>query len=637
MGMASGLAIFGGWQCDYFSVAQSGLFGIGPGLDYSNSNIIAPFIEAYNERAKTIYNSDPNNRGWTDCNNPSSGYPLLSNLTDFPDSESPIPSRPFYSFYDSAPSSGIFFYGSGYYPTSGTADLHSKIAISGISWPQLQYKICNLASYFVNAYQGSGHINYDGVSAYCPSGNYDTGTIDLFIPAIIDIASGYITQSNSVSGIFSVISSANPWAYDRILVSGVTASTFKTPNVLALGLREGNTNDYQPNNRYTFVNFPSPSGFTRKFPREIWSTSCSGSNGQISRLTSRNTHIGSYSATPNTWYGDYPWASGFSNSQFTPVQEYNNSGKIYQYYAASGGWVFGNQGLSPDILTAYGQILEGDYMGPWILNDLRDALNQMVWTVAINYDTENLVNETESVFNFINPNFKFSLSPQFLPIAFNMDTSFGVSGTFFDLTNTPQKNILVSGIGTHFIGSGNGILPYAYRNAFVDKPGVGNNTFAQRAYCYLKPFQVNQACSGMSRTYDFYNTTRYLRTFDSDYSYISGTTFNPSPSQFQYTYNNYGDIGQYDFYPNISGLPVYSGTSYIKYIGSITANRDGTDIGILAGDSSLSCPGGPIDQSSGPDLSSNCGGYSTSSIICVAKWDVANGFNYTKFTPASGV
>jgi hypothetical protein len=82
----------------------------------------------------------------------------------------------------------------------------------------------------------------------------------------------------------------------------------------------------------------SASGFTRKYPREISSVGEGGALGQVAR------HAGS-----------------------TRIYEHDGSG-----------WVLAeDQGQAPDTLVAYGKMQAGDYLGPWIFNELKDGLSAL--------------------------------------------------------------------------------------------------------------------------------------------------------------------------------------------------------------------------------------------------------------------
>ncbi|MEM1207754.1 MAG: hypothetical protein AAGI54_00675 [Planctomycetota bacterium] len=82
-------------------------------------------------------------------------------------------------------------------------------------------------------------------------------------------------------------------------------------------------------------------GFTRKYPREIESLVEGGSAGQRARSTS--------------------------------------DGKIYEHNGA--GWILSlDQSAAPDTLIGYGNMGLGDYIGPWIFNELQAGIRQLSHT-----------------------------------------------------------------------------------------------------------------------------------------------------------------------------------------------------------------------------------------------------------------
>lgn len=102
--------------------------------------------------------------------------------------------------------------------------------------------------------------------------------------------------------------------------------------------------------------FPSPWDFDatsrssrcrRKYPREILHLSDAGAEGQVARLAD-----GSQSA-----------------------------GQLYRF--TSGAWAADPSAAAPDVMSDVGPIQRGDYFGPWLLNDLRDLLNEMVVSIHL--------------------------------------------------------------------------------------------------------------------------------------------------------------------------------------------------------------------------------------------------------------
>lgn len=83
------------------------------------------------------------------------------------------------------------------------------------------------------------------------------------------------------------------------------------------------------------------SGFTRKYPREIANTSAAGTLNDIARNL--------------------------------------DDGKVYKHNGSA--WVRWTAD-PPDTLEAYGFAVAGDYIGPWIFNELRNVINTMTRIVA---------------------------------------------------------------------------------------------------------------------------------------------------------------------------------------------------------------------------------------------------------------
>ncbi|MEO0587566.1 MAG: hypothetical protein AAF078_07995 [Planctomycetota bacterium] len=86
-------------------------------------------------------------------------------------------------------------------------------------------------------------------------------------------------------------------------------------------------------------------GFTRKYPRELAELSDPGEAGQNARWAGLN---------PTVNPGD---------------------GRVYTYDGAA--WVLAPPGTQTDTITDYGFIEEGDYIGPWIWNELADAIDAL--------------------------------------------------------------------------------------------------------------------------------------------------------------------------------------------------------------------------------------------------------------------
>lgn len=135
----------------------------------------------------------------------------------------------------------------------------------------------------------------------------------------------------------------------------------------------------------SFLPFPYPNGWTRKLPREIWRLSYPGSAGQRARFTAR---LGT------NWYGDLstadPATTGFGLAVTTPYDQQKWSCVMFVHNGSA--WQpSADQISSPDVLSEYlvptgtpprggfygPYYYPGDYFGPWVPNDLRDAFNQM--------------------------------------------------------------------------------------------------------------------------------------------------------------------------------------------------------------------------------------------------------------------
>lgn len=102
--------------------------------------------------------------------------------------------------------------------------------------------------------------------------------------------------------------------------------------------------------------WPGANGWTRKREREINSIAAAGTDGQRAR---------------------YVYLHGVS-----PIGEREQGTKLFD--RVGGMWVLStDQTTSPDTVTSYGLAQSGDLFGPWILNDLRDAINDL-WITPLN-------------------------------------------------------------------------------------------------------------------------------------------------------------------------------------------------------------------------------------------------------------
>lgn len=150
--------------------------------------------------------------------------------------------------------------------------------------------------------------------------------------------------------------------------------------------------------------WPGPNGFTRKRYREITRLVCPGTNGQRARFvvcqayrnpenhisgiaSSGGYNIGYYAKSnpghmtvddPHWFTSPKPLVRDWQSAPLpgTPIEQELLSGKVMEY--TSGAWrVSADQVTPPDVLTLHGLMQPGDLIGPWIFNELRDAINQL--------------------------------------------------------------------------------------------------------------------------------------------------------------------------------------------------------------------------------------------------------------------
>lgn len=128
-----------------------------------------------------------------------------------------------------------------------------------------------------------------------------------------------------------------------------------------------------------YLPFPYPNGWERHFPREIYTLSYAGLVGQRARFV---VYLG------GTWRSERFGVSPFGGGVTTPSGERVNAGKFFDHNGTA--WVLSADQVSgPDeVIEFLGSaymaavnlgtgIFPGDYFGPWIRNDTRDALNQL--------------------------------------------------------------------------------------------------------------------------------------------------------------------------------------------------------------------------------------------------------------------
>lgn len=124
-------------------------------------------------------------------------------------------------------------------------------------------------------------------------------------------------------------------------------------------------------------------GFTRKREREITSLEDAGQEGQVARFIlslKGQWEDGSPELDFNIADMTQTKPATLSHPP-TPRSEYAYATKVMLYTA--GQWtVHPDAHAIPDVLTFYGLARPGDIMGPWILNDLKKAINLLTHTIA---------------------------------------------------------------------------------------------------------------------------------------------------------------------------------------------------------------------------------------------------------------
>lgn len=128
-------------------------------------------------------------------------------------------------------------------------------------------------------------------------------------------------------------------------------------------------------------NFPYPNGWSRYFPRTIYTVSQPGTNGWRARFEAL--------AGIQPYYGVLSTDPLFSTSVSTPVGERKYTGQYFVYQ--SGAWAVDNssQASPPDVVNETGATLAmpGDYITGQMLNDIRDAINSMTTPCVASYKT----------------------------------------------------------------------------------------------------------------------------------------------------------------------------------------------------------------------------------------------------------
>lgn len=217
-----------------------------------------------------------------------------------------------------------------------TGGFFPVVTFNTVGWKQLQHVVTGLAQYFVKhrEYNNNPVFSFDdkkSINSWAHPSDYP-----LNIPSIFD----------GTNTIFGVLPGTWPTA---------DSSYWK---------------NYGPN-------YYIPGMYNRRYPREIAGINPLGGEqeGWIARLAS-----GIYNVVPNPAYTPSQFGTPQTlNLQVTADQIYT-SGQLYRF--TNGAWILNTDPtiINPDFIQAKGQIQTGDYFGPWILNDLRDAINLLVWT-----------------------------------------------------------------------------------------------------------------------------------------------------------------------------------------------------------------------------------------------------------------
>jgi hypothetical protein len=125
-------------------------------------------------------------------------------------------------------------------------------------------------------------------------------------------------------------------------------------------------NDTYSRNLLFYKSFPSPNGFTRVREREITTLNAPGSDGQRARFI-------------------YASAGRNISVDADPAYYLPESLRIESIYSRKvmlrqeGRWIIDpDPAAQPDQITLYGPAMGGDIWGPWIINDLKRAINLLV-------------------------------------------------------------------------------------------------------------------------------------------------------------------------------------------------------------------------------------------------------------------
>src|SRR5947209_4775785 len=164
----------------------------------------------------------------------------------------------------------------------------------------------------------AGHTHLEIIQRYCDALNERSAALD---------GPNYTPISFALGGVaMSVLPGAAGWGQVQAAVASLAGTCVRktdgsgayTPQAkygidsCAIGIDGSGTLSWLP--------FPWPNGWTRKFPREIWKLAYPGAAGQRARFITR---LGS------NWFGDLstanPATTGFGTAVATPSGERSNS------------------------------------------------------------------------------------------------------------------------------------------------------------------------------------------------------------------------------------------------------------------------------------------------------------------------
>ncbi len=177
---------------------------------------------------------------------------------------------------------------------------------------------------------------------------------------------GFVVFSPSLSGFIGKLQGNAVGLATTYFLDPATARNGQTPTSTG-NYSMGQMNVYSQVSLFTKIGGDTRGYWRRKRPREITSLSAT-------------TDIQSNAAGT----GQLAWGTGTNSSSF-------HVGGLYQYSGSA--WVEVSPTMGPpDLLDSHaaapntvhitdaeGLILAGDYIGPWLFNELRDVFNAMVW------------------------------------------------------------------------------------------------------------------------------------------------------------------------------------------------------------------------------------------------------------------